>query len=296
MASVYERAYAKINLGLDVIKKREDGYHELSMIMQTLELHDDIYIEETNLSDIDIVSSKGYVKAKEDDIAYKAARLICDTYNIKKGIKIRIEKHIPVAAGLAGGSSDCSAVLRGLNRLFKLELSTDELRSLGLKLGADVPYCITGGTYLSEGIGEKLTRLNTLKDIDIILIKPNIDVSTKYVYENLHVEKIKRDKHPDIKSYIEYIKQNNIKALAENISNILECVTADKYKIIDEIKKDMLGVGALGSIMSGSGPTVFGIFESREAAIKAEELLSKKYNDKAQVIRTCMCSGLEEYK
>ncbi len=295
MSAVYEKAYAKINLGLDVIRKRSDGYHELSMIMQTLKLHDDIYIEEISEDDICIESSKGYVAAKEDDIAYKAASLIKDTYNIDKGIKIKIEKHIPVAAGLAGGSSDCSSVLRGLNRLWGLGLSIDELRSLGLKLGADVPYCITGGTYLSEGIGEKLTRLNSLSGIDVILIKPNIDVSTKFVYENLHVERIEKDKHPDIKAYIEYIKQNNIKALAGNISNILECVTADRYKIIDEIKKDMLDAGALGSIMSGSGPTVFGIFEGSEAA-KARGLLDEKYNGNAQVISTCMCSGLEDFK
>ncbi|KNY29718.1 4-(cytidine 5'-diphospho)-2-C-methyl-D-erythritol kinase [Pseudobacteroides cellulosolvens] len=268
MERVEYKARAKINLSLDVLRKREDGYHDLKMVMQTLGLHDLVSIEKTD-SQIKIDCNSAYIPEGEGNIAYKAAKLIMDEYGIKTGININIKKMIPVAAGLAGGSSDAAAVLKGINSLYDLGASLDDLARLGKKIGADVPYCIFGGTMLAEGIGDTLTRLSPFDGVDIILVKPNIGVSTAFVYNNLKLEKVVD--RPDTELIIQAVGNKNLKAVAANMKNVLETVTEVKYTIISEIKKRLLQNGAIGSMMSGSGPTVFGIFEDKLKAQKAYE-------------------------
>jgi 4-diphosphocytidyl-2-C-methyl-D-erythritol kinase len=268
MDKVEYKARAKINLSLDVLRKREDGYHDLRMIMQTLELHDLVCIEKTdNL--INIGCDSAFIPEGQGNIAYKAAKLILDEYNIKSGVKINIKKNIPVAAGLAGGSTDAAAVLKGINSLFDLGIPLDDLARLGKKIGADVPYCIYGGTMLAEGIGDVLTRLSPLGGLDIILVKPKIGVSTAYVYNNLKLENVVE--RPDTEFIIEAVRNKSLNAIAANMRNVLETVTEAKYNIISEIKAKLLDKGAAGSMMSGSGPTVFGIFEDKIKAQKAFE-------------------------
>ncbi len=268
MEKVEYKARAKINLSLDVLRKREDGYHDLKMVMQTLGLHDLVSIEKT-ASQIEIECNSAYIPEGEGNIAYKAARVIMDEYGVKTGIKINIKKMIPVAAGLAGGSSDAAAVLKGINKLYELGASMDDLARLGKKIGADVPYCIFGGTMLSEGIGDILTRISPFDGVDIMLVKPKIGVSTAFVYNNLKLEKVVN--RPDTELIIQAVANKNLKAVAANMRNVLETVTEARYNIISEIKERLLKNGAIGSMMSGSGPTVFGIFEDKLKAQKAYE-------------------------
>ncbi len=268
MEKIECKARAKINLSLDVLRKREDGYHDLKMVMQTLRLHDLVSIEKMDRG-IKVECDSAYVPEGEGNIAYKAAKLIIDEYGVKTGVSIKIKKTIPVAAGLAGGSSDAAAVLKGINMLYDLGASLDDLAKLGKKIGADVPYCIYGGTMLSEGIGDVLTKLPSFGDVDIVLVKPKIGVSTAFVYNNLKLEKIMH--RPDTDLIIEAIKNKNLKDVAANMRNVLETVTEAKYNIISEIKARLLQYGAIGSMMSGSGPTVFGIFEDKLKAQKAYE-------------------------
>lgn len=268
MKKVEYKARAKINLSLDVLRKREDGYHDLKMVMQTLKLHDLVSIEKTD-SQIEIECNSAYIPEGEGNIAYKAARVIMDEYGLKTGIKINIKKMIPVAAGLAGGSSDAAAVLKGINSLYELGASMDDLARLGKKIGADVPYCIFGGTMLAEGIGDVLTRISPFDGVDILLVKPKIGVSTAFVYNNLKLEKVVN--RPDTELIIEVVANKNLKAVAANMKNVLETVTEARYNIISEIKGRLLENGAIGSMMSGSGPTVFGIFEDKLEAQKAYE-------------------------
>lgn len=257
------KARAKINLSLDVLARRPDGYHEVRMIMQSIEMHDEIEIEKLP-SGIEIACNSPWVPTDEGNIAYKAAKLILDKYNLDKGVKIAIKKQIPVAAGLAGGSTDAAAVMKGLNEMFGLGLGADELMLLGSSIGADVPYCIRGGTMLAEGIGEALSELPLLSGVDLVLVKPKIGVSTAWVYKNLNLAKIIN--RPDTNLLMEAIKDKDIKRVSKNMRNVLENVTAGKYGIIKDIKLKLLEAGALGSMMSGSGPTVFGIFEDRKSA------------------------------
>ena len=285
MNSIELKAQAKINLSLDVLRKRPDGYHEVKMIMQTIELHDRVYIDTTD-GDIDVVSDCRWVPSGEENIAFKAARLILDTCCIKKGVRIKIDKHIPVAAGLAGGSSDAAAVLKGINELFQLGLQENELMVLGKQIGADVPFCIRGGTMLSEGIGEILTPLVPLKEVDLVLVKPKIGVPTAWVYKNLEIDKIME--RPDTERLIENIGEGRIDMLAKGMKNVLETVTIKKYGVIDEIKAKLLELGALGSMMSGSGPTVFGIFSDR---ISAQNACDRIKSDKWECFLTKTISG-----
>lgn len=261
------RAYAKINLGLDVIGKREDGYHEVKMIMQTVNLYDQITMKKINDPGIYLKTNLHYLPVNEKNLVYKAVKLLKEEFNIEQGIEIKLEKRIPVAAGMAGGSSDAAAALIGMNKLFDLGLSKKELMERGVKLGADVPYCILRGTALSEGIGEVLTPLSPAPECYVLIAKPGISVSTKFVYGNLNLSEL--NKHPDIDGMINDINNNDLHGIANKLSNVLETVTIKEYPIIETIKQEMIKCGALGSIMSGSGPTVFGLFDNKKKAKEA---------------------------
>ena len=277
MNSISLKSRAKINLSIDVIGKREDGYHIVEMIMQTIDLYDDIKLKELEEDNITIKSECSYIPLNEDNIVYKAAKLIKEKMDIKKGIEIFIKKNIPVAAGMAGGSSNAAAVLVGLNELWKLGLSKDELRDQGLKLGADVPFCIEGGTALAEGIGEKLTYIKGInKDVNILVCKPDIFVSTKEVYQSLDIKNI--EKRPDNKLLIEKLKNDDIVSVSNNMVNVLEEVTSKKYSDIKVIEDIIAKNGAMGTMMSGSGPTVFGFFDNEEKAKRARVELLENYS------------------
>lgn len=256
------KALAKINLGLDVLRRREDGYHEVKMIMQTISLHDDLEIRRIKTPEIQVKTNLYYLPTNENNLVYKAAKLLMDEFGIKEGVAIQLKKRIPVAAGMAGGSTDGAAVLWGMNQMYGLGLSRQELMERGVKLGADVPYCVQRGTALAEGIGERLSVLPSMPKCTILIAKPGISVSTKFVYENLHANDLKPEQHPDVDRMIEAMKEKNLDLLCERMGNVLETVTIPAYPVIQEIKEHMMACGAAGAMMSGSGPTVFGIFHS----------------------------------
>lgn len=270
---------AKINLTLDVTGKLENGYHTLSMIMQSIDVCDELSFEKTADETI-LFSMNKELPDKipaEKNLVYKAAKLMKNTFKIDGGFKIHLTKNIPAAAGLAGGSSDCAATLIGINELCGLGLDIEKLCEIGVKLGADVPFCIRKGTMLAEGIGEILTPLTPLTGIPVLLIKPNISISTPYVYKHLKLNEL--DYHPDNKAVISYIKDKNIKKIATSLSNVLETVTIPENPIIAELKRYLTEIGAIGSLMSGSGPTTFGIFKNMETAKKAYEKAKADYPD-----------------
>lgn len=270
MKTTFLKAYAKINLGLDVLRKREDGYHEVRMIMQTIDLYDKLTLKVIPEDTIRLKTNLAFIPCNENNLVYKAIRLMKDEFNIKEGIYADLEKHIPVAAGLAGGSTDCAAALKGMNQLFNLNLSLQQLMDLGVRLGADVPYCIMGGTALSEGIGEILTPLPPMPDCHVLVVKPSMHVSTKFVYENLKANELPY--HPDIDGMLEAIKNSDLSGVASRMENVLETVTIPEYPVIQEIKDIMKEQGAIGSLMSGSGPTIFGLFTDVKKAEKAKAL------------------------
>ena len=291
------RAHGKINLALDVLRKREDGYHEVRMIMQSVGLYDNIEIvnlgqSSTGKPEIDIDTNLKYLPNNENNLAYKAALLLMEEFYISAHILIKIKKMIPVAAGMAGGSADAAAVLKGVNKLFNLHLTNEELKKRGVTLGADIPYCIDGGTALSEGIGEILSPLPPMPQCIILLVKPPINVSTKLVYGKL--DAANNEYHPDIDGMIDAIKAGDLMAMTEKMGNVLATVTETEYPIITEIKNKMVELGALGSMMSGSGPTVFGIFDNREAA-KAAYNFFKGSDLGRQVYLTDGGNGDERY-
>ena len=269
MDKIQLKALAKINLGLDVLRRREDGYHEVKMIMQTIGLHDDLEIRKTKTPGIQVKTNLYYLPTNENNLVYKAAKLLMDEFQIQDGVSIQLKKRIPVAAGMAGGSSDGAAVLWGINQMYGLGLSMQALMERGVRLGADVPYCIQRGTALAEGIGEKLSVLPPMPKCTILIAKPGISVSTKFVYENLHANDLKPEQHPDVDSMIEAMRQKDLRLLCSRMGNVLETVTIPAYPVINEIKRTMMDNGAIGSMMSGSGPTVFGIFDSPAAAKQA---------------------------
>ena len=256
------KALAKINLGLDVLRRREDGYHEVKMIMQTISLHDDLEIRRIKTPEIQVKTNLYYLPTNENNLVYKAAKLLMDEFDIKEGVAIQLKKRIPVAAGMAGGSTDGAAGLWVMNQMYGLGLSRQELMERGVKLGADVPYCVQRGTALAEGIGERLSVLPSMPKCTILIAKPGISVSTKFVYENLHANELKEEQHPDIDGILEAMKEKNLDLLCERMGNVLETVTIPAYPVIQEIKEHMMACGAAGAMMSGSGPTVFGIFHS----------------------------------
>lgn len=265
------KAMAKINLGLDVLRRRSDGYHDLRMIMQTVFLYDQIELSETDTPGIRLTTNVGYLPVNADNLVYKAAKLLMEEFGIEQGVRIHLKKYIPVAAGLAGGSSDAAAVLIGVNRLFGLGLSKEELKQRGVKIGADVPYCIMRGTALAEGIGDVLTRLPDAPDMHVVLAKPPIHVSTAFVYTNLRADRLEH--HPDIDAQVRAIQSGDAHAMAALMGNVLETVTVPAYPVIDEIKAAMKRAGAVNAMMSGSGPTVFGLFDDAGRAKAAYEEL-----------------------
>ena len=252
------KAYGKINLGLDVLGRREDGYHQVRMIMQTVGLHDGIDIYLKSGRGIRVESNLYYLPNNEQNLAYRAAALLMEEFGVDAGLSIRLRKFIPVSAGMAGGSSDAAAVLYGVNKMFGLGLSREGLMERGLKLGADVPYCLMRGTVLSEGIGEKLTPLPPMPQCQILIAKPAVSVSTRTVYESLDAMELKEEDHPDIDGMIEAIRRKDIRQVAGLFKNVLELVTADRYPVIRQIEEEMKRRGAVNAVMSGSGPTVFG--------------------------------------
>lgn len=280
MNNINLKALAKINLGLDVVRKREDGYHEVRMIMQTINLYDKISISKINSEGIIIKTNLPYLPTNSNNIVYKAVDLLKEEFGIRQGVYINLEKRIPVAAGMAGGSSNAAAALMGINKLFQLGLTKRELMIRAVKLGADVPYCILRGTALSEGIGEILTPLPAVPKCYVLIVKPSISVSTKFVYENLRLNEIKD--RPDIDGLIEAINEKDLYGITSRLSNVLESVTTKEYPIIDKLKRDMIELGAMNAIMSGSGPTVFGIFNDHSKASKA--FYKMKFNNAAKQV------------
>ncbi len=265
------RALAKINLGLDILRKREDGYHEVRMIMQTIQMYDVLEMRKVKKPGISLSVNYPYIPSDERNLVYKAAKLLMDEFQIKEGVEIRLEKFIPVAAGMAGGSSDAAAALVGVNRLFKLGLSEKDLMERAVNIGADVPYCVMRGTALAEGIGEKLTRIAQVPDCFVLIGKPGINVSTKAAYESLQLDQIQT--HPDIDGMIRDIESGDLRAMTEKMENVFEPGIIGRYPVIGEIKALMEEHGALKAMMSGSGPTVFGIFDDRKKMEEATAVL-----------------------
>ena len=282
------RAMAKINLGLDVIKKRVDGYHEVRMVMQTIRMYDQLDIEVSKDTGIRMETNLSYLPVNENNLVCKAAKLLMDEFDIRQGLDIHLKKIIPVAAGMAGGSSDAAAAMVGVNQIFQLGLSEQELMGRAVAIGADVPYCIMRGTALAEGIGEELTPLNDAPDCYVLIGKPGISVSTKFVYDNLKADEIKQ--HPNIDELVLAIQENDFYKMANNIGNVLEGVTIPNYPIIEQIKQKMLDNGATSAVMSGSGPTVFGLFDDEKKAMAARVAL-KESRVARQVFLTTFFNG-----
>ena len=273
MEEIVLQSYGKINLSLDVLHKRTDGYHELNTIMQQIDLKDTIVLKNRKKG-VKIQCNENEVPLDNTNLVYKAWEKIIEKTGVNRGIHITIHKNIPIASGLAGGSSNGAAVLKGLNALWDLNFSEEELREIGLEIGADVPFCIMGGTAHAEGIGEKLTKLKSFSNKMVLLANVGIPISTAYVYQNLNLNNVNR--RIDIDKMVQYIEQDNLSKLAENMANIMEQVVIKEHPIIDELKKDMIKYGALGSIMSGSGPTVFGLFDDEEKLHRCKKELEKK--------------------
>ena len=271
MDSIRLNAMAKINLGLDVTGKRPDGYHDLRMVMQMINLYDKIEIIKLETPEIIVETNLSFLPVNENNIVYKAAQLLMNKFHLTQGVRIVLEKHIPVAAGMAGGSSDAATVLYGMNKLFLLGMTKNQMMEEGVKLGADVPYCVLRTTALSEGIGEILTTLPPMPKCHIVIAKPGISVSTKAVFGKLRVNEI--EKHPDIDGIVKAIKAGSLTDIASRLGNTLEEVTIKDYPVIAQIKEDMIAQGALGALMSGSGPTVFGIFDDEKKAKNAYTVL-----------------------
>lgn len=270
------RSYAKINLALDVLGKKADGYHDVKMIMQTISLFDLVIVDKA-YRDITVNTNLRYLPNNDKNIAYKAAQLFLEKTGINGGARIIIHKNIPVAAGLAGGSGNGAAVLCAMNKLYNAQLTVEELCKLGEQLGADVPYCIIGGTQMAEGIGEILTPLPPMKKTTVLIVKPPINVSTGSVYEQIDGAPI--EKRPDTDKIIGALRAGNTALVAENLCNVMEAVTAKMYPVIGGIKNKMLRNGAIGAVMSGSGPSVFGFFDDDEKAKMSHDSFAYQYKD-----------------
>lgn len=283
MDSIRLKARAKINLGLDVLGKREDGYHEVRMVMQTIGIYDRLILTKIPEEEIRITSNLAFLPVNENNLIYKAIKLLKDEYHFPGGVSVDLNKFIPVAAGMAGGSTDAASTMFGVNRLFGLNLSMGKMMELGVRLGADVPYCVMRGTALAEGIGEKLTRITPVPHMWILIAKPQINVSTRLVYEQLDMGGIQ--KHPDIDGIIRAIEAQDVVRIAQSMGNVPENVTVPLYPVIETIKQDMLSHGAINAMMSGSGPTVFGIFPDEQTTLACQAFLKKK-GDARQVYIT----------
>lgn len=277
------KAYAKINLGLDVLRRRPDGYHEVSMIMQTVGLWDEVTLERTE-SGISLTTDSGELPADKSNLAYRAALLMQENYPVPGGVRIHLQKNIPIAAGMAGGSTDAAAVMKGMNHLFDLGISDDELMKKSVVIGADVPFCILGGTALAEGIGEKLTPLPPAPACSVLIARPHISVSTREVYQCLDANGIRQ--HPDISGMVSAIRTGSLSGILSRMGNVLETVTIPAHPVIDSLKAELLRLGAAGSLMSGSGPTVFGLFPEESAARQAFRQLKENPEAKQVFLTT----------
>lgn len=285
MDRINSKARAKVNLGLDVCRRLENGYHEVKMIMQTVDIYDELeFIKRKDPDIILSVDSNDSLGDISNNLIFRAAKLMKEYYSIKEGIEIYLKKNIPVAAGMAGGSTDAAATMLAMNEIFELGQTKEQLMNLALRLGADIPFCIMGGTALAEGIGEKLTPLQAPPQAYVLIAKPPIMVSTKDVYENLHVDEL--EKHPDIDGMVVALKEGNLNGITDRMENVLETVTVGLYPVIEEIKQFMKEHGAVNALMSGSGPTVFGIYNEKEyAEAAAKELAKTKKAKDIQVTR-----------
>ena len=277
MKTLTRNAYAKVNLALDVLRRREDGYHDVCMIMQNLSLYDTLTftVEEADTLTITLACDKAFVPCYARNLIYKAIALMGETYHLTGHVHVELVKRIPVEAGMAGGSTDCAAAFHAMRELYGLDVSDQELMKLGVKLGADVPYCIMAKTALSEGIGEVLTEVAPLPDCFVVVAKPTISVSTKMVYENLHANELQH--HPDVAGMVDALKQGDLSGVASRMENVLETVTTKLYPQIEEIKQTMKESGAENAIMSGSGPTVFGLYTEKATAEQAAEKIRQQY-------------------
>ncbi|NLX63928.1 MAG: 4-(cytidine 5'-diphospho)-2-C-methyl-D-erythritol kinase [Clostridiaceae bacterium] len=282
-------APAKINLSIDVKDRLASGYHSVEMIMQTIDLFDIITVERTQ-SDVSIQCDDPQLPCDHGNIALKAAELFFEKCPYKGGARISLKKNIPIAAGLGGGSSDSAGVLKALNRLYDNCLTDTELAEISGRLGADVAFFLSGGTQYARGIGNELTQLPDLGDVHILLVNPGFPVSTKFVYENLDISNM--GERPDIPGIIDAIKRRDINFVAENMRNVLESVTLKKYPELKTIMNKLIESGALGSLMSGSGPTVFGIYQSGDKAEAAKEEFLKQY---ANVYHTITIGRREQW-
>ncbi|MCH5251514.1 MAG: 4-(cytidine 5'-diphospho)-2-C-methyl-D-erythritol kinase [Lachnospiraceae bacterium] len=268
MDSTWINAPAKINIGLDVIRRREDGYHEVKMIMQSIRLFDRLTLTKSKIPGVHLKTNLRFLPVDENNLVHRSAKLLMEEFKIEGGVDIQLDKRIPVAAGMAGGSTDAASCMLAMNQLYDLGLGKRQLMKRGLRLGADIPYCILKGTALAEGIGEKLSTIPQTPDCYILIAKPGIHVSTKFVYTNLVLDE--NTPHPDIDSMIAAMKKRDLKELCDNMGNVLETVTIPAHPEIAEIKKCMLENGAMGSLMSGSGPSVFGVFDDLDKAKAAK--------------------------
>lgn len=266
MDSLTIKAYAKINLALDVVGRLPNGYHQVKMVMQTVGIYDELTLQRAD-SGIVLTTDSGELPTDENNLIYKAVRLMQEKYGLQEGVRIHLQKRIPIAAGMAGGSTDAAAAMKGMCKLFRLEASERELMSEAVKIGADVPYCVMGGTALAEGIGERLTALRPVPELTLLVAKPGVSVSTQEVYRRLDAVELKR--HPDIDGMVNAIGEGNLQGVVERLENVLEKVTIPACPVIETIKQRMLELGARSSLMSGSGPTVFGVFPDRESAERA---------------------------
>ncbi len=268
-----QRAYAKINIGLDVLRRRADGYHEVKMIMQTVDIYDELVLERRKQPGIELRMDNSELPSGGDNLICRAADLLFREKKITEGVNISLTKRIPIAAGMAGGSADAAAALRGLNELFDMGYSLKELQALGVGLGADIPYCLAGGTMLSEGIGEILTPLPAPPAAHLVIAKPDVNVSTAFVYGNLHADRLAW--HPDIDGMIAALQKGDLDGITGRLGNVLETVTVKAHPVIEQIKELLRKQGAENALMSGSGPTVFGIFKEKETAARAAEAVER---------------------
>ena len=287
MNTLAVKAFAKINLSLDILGTLPNGYHEVKMVMQTVSLYDLVELTKTE-SGISLSCSLKFLPVNSDNLAYRAAESFFKETGISGGVNIFLKKHIPIGAGLAGGSSNAAAVLTGLNTLYDAHLSKEKLCEIGKALGADVPYCILGGTRLAEGIGEKLSPLPPLPFCHIVLVKPPFSISTKWAYENF--DACTDIVHPPTDELIKALSERDLKGICKNMGNVLEDVSISHYPILTQVKDDLVSLGAIGAQMSGSGPTVFGIFEDEEKAKAAKEILWKKYKT------AYVCRGINSFR
>ncbi|NBG88049.1 4-(cytidine 5'-diphospho)-2-C-methyl-D-erythritol kinase [Isachenkonia alkalipeptolytica] len=283
MEKIRIKTYGKINLYLEVIKKREDGYHDLQMVMQSIGLYDEVSLQKKERDEITLYTNSPYIPTDEGNIAVQAAKLMKEEFQIDQGVEISITKNIPVAAGLAGGSANAAGVLKGLNELWELKLRDEKLRELGLRLGADVPFVLMEGAAVAEGIGERLTPIEGLKNTWLVLCKPGISISTPEVYKALDLEALERRPLPP--GFLSAIEKRDLRTLSKTMYNALESVTAKKHGVIEDIKKKMMQYNAIGAMMTGSGPTVFGIFKDQDRAKKAARNL-RKYHHQTYVVNT----------